>query len=145
MQHKRRIGAEVAREAARVTTPPTLDDRQLDRLADETVELLQTLIRNRCVNDGTPESGGEVRNADVLQQVIEGIGVGVERYDAAPGRTSIVARIPGSDPSAPSLCLMGHTDVVPVNERVGARTRSVARSSTAGTDRRCGGGARSTC
>src|SRR5690606_25484379 len=26
-----------------------------------------------------------------------------------------VARIEGTDPSAPSLCLMGHTDVVPVN------------------------------
>ena len=27
----------------------------------------------------------------------------------------MVARIEGSDPDAPSLCLMGHTDVVPVN------------------------------
>jgi acetylornithine deacetylase/succinyl-diaminopimelate desuccinylase-like protein len=103
-------------DAGEVTTPPTLDDRQLDRLTNETVELLQTLIRNRCVNDGTEASGGEIRNADVLQQVIAGPGVDVDRYDAAPGRTSIVARIPGSDPTAPSLCLMGHTDVVPVNE-----------------------------
>lgn len=94
----------------------SLDDRHLDALTNETVELLQTLIRNRCVNDGTAASGDEVRNADVLQQVIEGAGVDVERFDAAPGRTSIVARIGGSDPDAPSLCLMGHTDVVPVNE-----------------------------
>ena len=97
------------------TTAP--DGDRLDRLTGETVELLQTLIRNRCVNDGTAGSGEEVRNADVLQQVVEGAGVAVERYDAAPGRTSIVARIEGSDPDAPSLCLMGHTDVVPVNER----------------------------
>ena len=95
---------------------PHLDDRQLDGLTDATVELLQVLIRNRCVNDGTEASGGEVRNADVLQQVIEGPGVDVERYEAAPGRVSIVGRIAGSDPTAPSLCLMGHTDVVPVNE-----------------------------
>ncbi|MEZ5250345.1 MAG: M20/M25/M40 family metallo-hydrolase [Ilumatobacteraceae bacterium] len=27
----------------------------------------------------------------------------------------MVARIEGSDPDAPTLCLMGHTDVVPVN------------------------------
>lgn len=93
----------------------SLDDRQLGALTNQTVELLQTLIRNRCVNDGTEASGEEVRNADVLQQVIERAGVDVERFDAAPGRTSIVARIPGSDPGAPSLCLMGHTDVVPVN------------------------------
>jgi acetylornithine deacetylase/succinyl-diaminopimelate desuccinylase-like protein len=87
-----------------------------DALTGETVELLQTLIRNRCVNDGTPASGEEVRNADVLQTFLEGTGVDIERFDAAPGRRSLVARIEGTDPAAPSLCLMGHTDVVPVNE-----------------------------
>ncbi len=82
---------------------------------NETVELLQQMIRNECVNDGTVESGNEVRNADLLQQIIEGSGVEVDRYEAAPGRVSIVARIEGSDPQAPSLLLNGHTDVVPVN------------------------------
>jgi acetylornithine deacetylase/succinyl-diaminopimelate desuccinylase-like protein len=90
------------------------DNRREDALTGQTVELLQTLIRNRCVNDGTVESGGEVRNADVLQQVIEGPGVQVERFEAAPGRVSVVGRIEGTDPTAPRLCLMGHTDVVPV-------------------------------
>ena len=32
-----------------------------------------------------------------------------------PGRENLVARIEGSDPNAPTLLLMGHTDVVPVN------------------------------
>ena len=36
-------------------------------LTGATVELLQTLIRNECVNDGTPHSGHETKNADVLQ------------------------------------------------------------------------------
>ncbi len=88
----------------------------MDAATAETVELLQTLIRNRCVNDGRPESGQEVRNADVLQTVIEGAGIEVERFEPTPGRVSIVGRIGGSDPDAPSLCLMGHTDVVPVHE-----------------------------
>jgi acetylornithine deacetylase/succinyl-diaminopimelate desuccinylase-like protein len=92
-----------------------MDDRELDGLTAETVELLQTLIRNRCVNDGTPESGAEVRNADVLQSLIEGAGVEVERFEPTPGRVSIVGRIEGSDPEAKSLCFMGHTDVVPAN------------------------------
>ena len=92
-----------------------MDDRELDGLTGETVELLQTLIRNRCVNDGTPESGDEVRNADVLQSLIEGPGVEVERFEPTPGRVSIVGRIAGSDPEAKSLCFMGHTDVVPVS------------------------------
>ena len=36
-------------------------------LTGETVELLQEMIRNRCVNDGTTESGFETRNADLLE------------------------------------------------------------------------------
>ncbi len=92
-----------------------MEDRELAGLTGETVELLQTMIRNACVNDGTAESGEEVRNADVLQQLIEGAGVDVERFEPTPGRVSIVGRIAGSDPEAPSLCLMGHTDVVPVH------------------------------
>lgn len=81
-----------------------------------TVELLQTLIRNRCVNDGSVESGQEQRNADTIAAYLGDGGLDVQRYQAAPGRTSLVARIEGSDPEAPSLCLMGHTDVVPVDE-----------------------------
>ena len=88
-----------------------------DGLTGQTVELLQTLIRNRCVNDGTAESGHEVRNADVLRQYLGDSGLDVQQYEPTPGRGSLVARIQGSDPTAPKLCLMGHTDVVPVNER----------------------------
>jgi acetylornithine deacetylase/succinyl-diaminopimelate desuccinylase-like protein len=84
-------------------------------LTGETTELLQAMIRNECVNDGTPESGEETRNADLLQTFLEGAGLDVQRYEPLPGRGSIVARIEGSDPDAPSLCLMGHTDVVPVS------------------------------
>ena len=83
--------------------------------AGATIELLQELIRNACVNDGTPESGQEVRNADTLGSYLSTSGLDVERYEPTPGRVSLVARIEGSDPGAPSLCLMGHTDVVPVN------------------------------
>jgi acetylornithine deacetylase/succinyl-diaminopimelate desuccinylase-like protein len=81
----------------------------------DTVELLQSLIRNECVNDGTPESGGERSNADLLRAYLEGAGLDLEQFTSQGDRTSIVARIEGSDPSAPKLCLMGHTDVVPVN------------------------------
>lgn len=81
----------------------------------QTTELLQAMIRNECVNDGTLESGDEVRNSDLLETFIEGAGLDVEHFESAPGRRSMVARIEGSDPDAPSLCLMGHTDVVPVS------------------------------
>lgn len=84
-------------------------------LTQTTTELLQQMIRNECVNDGTPESGHEVRTADLLAGYLEGSGLDLQRYEPAPGRTSLVARIEGRDPTAASLCLMGHTDVVPVN------------------------------
>lgn len=90
-------------------------DDESERRTGATVELLQTLIRNRCVNDGTAVSGHESRNADVLQAVVEAPGVDIERWEPVPGRASFVARRPGRDPGAPSLCLMGHTDVVPVD------------------------------
>jgi len=34
----------------------------------EATDLLQQLIRNACVNDGTPASGHELRSVDLLQQ-----------------------------------------------------------------------------
>lgn len=92
-----------------------LSHKDLNGLTNETVELLQAMIRNQCVNDGTPESGEEVRNADTLTAYLESAGLDIQRFEPTPGRTSIVTRIEGSDPDAPSLCLMGHTDVVPVN------------------------------
>src|SRR3546814_1430529 len=90
-------------------------------LTGETVELLQGLIRNACVNDGDPTSGQEVRNADLLSSYLGSAGLDVERFYAAPCRTSLVARIEGSDPEAASLCVMGHTAVVPVSHECGER------------------------
>ena len=111
-------------------------------LTGETVELLQQLIRNRCVNDGTPESGQEVRNADLLRLTSRAPASTSSATSRRPGGGSLVARIEGADPTAPTLCLMGHTDVVPVNAgRAGRGTRSAASSSTA----RSGAGAPSTC
>ena len=86
-----------------------------DSLTGQTVDLLQTLIRNECVNDGSAESGHESRSAEVLQSFLEGSGLDIERYEPTPGRASLVARLAGTDPAAPSVCLMGHTDVVPVD------------------------------
>jgi acetylornithine deacetylase/succinyl-diaminopimelate desuccinylase-like protein len=81
----------------------------------EATDLLRDLIRNQCVNDGRVESGQETKSVDLLGNYLEGSGLDLERYEPQPGRSSLVARIEGSDPKAPSLLLMGHTDVVPVN------------------------------
>ena len=87
-----------------------------EALTRETTELLQQLIRNRCVNDGEVASGQEVRNCDVLAGVLEGGGLDLQTYEPQPGRRSLLTTIEGTDPDAPTLLLMGHTDVVPVSE-----------------------------
>jgi acetylornithine deacetylase/succinyl-diaminopimelate desuccinylase-like protein len=83
----------------------------------QAVDLLRGLIRNRCVNDGSADSGEEIRNADLLASFLELPGVDLETYEPHPGRRSLLARLEGrGGPDAPSLLLMGHTDVVPVEE-----------------------------
>jgi acetylornithine deacetylase/succinyl-diaminopimelate desuccinylase-like protein len=89
--------------------------RGADDPTAEATDLLRNLIRNQCVNDGRVESGQETKSVDLLGNYLEGAGLDIERYEPQPGRSSLVARIEGSDPKAPSLLLMGHTDVVPVN------------------------------
>ncbi|WP_431836970.1 M20/M25/M40 family metallo-hydrolase [Cellulomonas sp. Y8] len=84
------------------------------RLAGETTELLRALIRNACVNEGTVESGQEIRNARTIADYLDGAGLDLEVVEPQPGRASLVTRIEGSVAGAPSLGLVGHTDVVPV-------------------------------
>lgn len=78
-----------------------------------TVALLQELIRNQCVNDGTPGSAQEVRS---VRTMLDFIGVDGEIVEPVPGRQSLVYRIPGYEPGAPSLALVPHLDVVPADE-----------------------------
>ena len=88
------------------------DDTAIETRA---TELLRTLIRNACVNTGEISSGNEAKSVDALEDFFAGSGLSCERYTSAPGRMSLITRIEGRDPNAPTLLLMGHTDVVPVN------------------------------
>jgi acetylornithine deacetylase/succinyl-diaminopimelate desuccinylase-like protein len=81
-------------------------------MSSEPVELLQQLIRNQCVNDGSAESGHEARSVATLREFL---GVGGEVFEPVPDRQSLVYRIPGYDPAAPSLALVPHLDVVPAD------------------------------
>jgi acetylornithine deacetylase/succinyl-diaminopimelate desuccinylase-like protein len=87
----------------------------MDATTGEVTELLRQFIRNRCVNDGRPTSGEEERSARLVEEVLSVPGVEVERLSSLPGRSSTVARIEGSDPTAPTLALVGHLDVVPAS------------------------------
>ena len=76
----------------------------------EIAELLQVLIRNACVNDGTPDSGHEARSVATLRDYLGQAG---REYEPHPGRTSVLYDLPATDPNEPKLLLMGHLDVVP--------------------------------
>lgn len=78
----------------------------------DVVTLLQALIANRCVNDGSPDSGHEFRSVDTLTEFFGAPG---QVFEPHPGRQNVLYRIPGTDPQAPRLMLMGHLDVVPVS------------------------------
>lgn len=84
-------------------------------LAQAAVGLLKELIRNACVNDLTPDSGNESRNADTLQRFFAGTDVSARRFEPHPSRVSIAFTVEGTDPDAEPLTLLGHTDVVPVD------------------------------
>jgi len=79
----------------------------------ETTDLLRALIRNECVNDGTPDSGHEHRSVATIADFLSAEGTVFEPH---PGRQSVLYRVPGTTPGAPRLMLMGHTDVVPAGE-----------------------------
>jgi hypothetical protein len=68
----------------------------------QVADLVAQLIRNACVNDGTVGSGGESKSASLLRTVLEGPGLELIDYEPAPARGSLVARIEGSDRSAPT-------------------------------------------
>ncbi len=78
----------------------------------EVVDLLQRLIRNECVNYHTIDSGHEHRSVATLQEFFGMPGI---VFEPAPGRQSLIFRVKGTDPTAPSLVLLPHLDVVPAD------------------------------
>ncbi|MEV7277368.1 M20/M25/M40 family metallo-hydrolase [Streptomyces sp. NPDC093111] len=79
---------------------------------DEVVTFTSELIRIDTTNRG----GGDCRERPAAEYVAERLaGAGLEPalLERTPGRTNVVARIPGTDPTAEALLVHGHLDVVP--------------------------------
>ena len=79
----------------------------------ELLPLFRQLIQNACVNTGHPDSGHEDTSVATLQAYFATKGLEGQVFHARPGRGSLLLRVKGSDPAAPSLMFMGHLDVVP--------------------------------
>jgi succinyl-diaminopimelate desuccinylase len=80
--------------------------------AQDAVSLTRTLLGFDTVNP----PGRERDCAHMAAQRLEDAGFSVEFFEYEQGRTSVVARIGGSD-TKPPLCLTGHLDVVPLGTR----------------------------
>lgn len=79
---------------------------------EEVVRFTSELIRIDTTNRG----GGDCAERPAAEYVAERLGevdIDATLLERDPGRTNVVARIEGTDPSAPALLVHGHLDVVP--------------------------------
>lgn len=83
---------------------------------DEVLTLLQDLIRIPSVNYG--EGNGDERAvAEYVAASLAEVGIDSRLIESAPNRTSVVARLKGTNPDRPGLVLHGHLDVVPADAK----------------------------
>ncbi|MGQ0464393.1 MAG: M20/M25/M40 family metallo-hydrolase [Sporichthyaceae bacterium] len=82
----------------------------------EVVGLCQDLIRIPSINYGDGSGPGERAIAEYVAASLAEVGLSSQIVESDPGRTSVVARIPGADSSRGGLLIHGHLDVVPVVE-----------------------------
>jgi acetylornithine deacetylase/succinyl-diaminopimelate desuccinylase-like protein len=86
-------------------------------MTEDTARIAQDLIRFDTTNYGEGRSNGETEAAEYLGALLENLGLKTTYVDADTARTSVVARVAGSDPSLPALVVHGHTDVVPADPK----------------------------
>ncbi|MFI8435558.1 M20/M25/M40 family metallo-hydrolase [Streptomyces sp. NPDC079020] len=83
-----------------------------DQALDEVVTFTSELIRIDTTNHGDG-SCRERPAAEYVAERLAGVGLEPTLLERTPGRTNVVARIEGTDPSADALLVHGHLDVVP--------------------------------
>ncbi|ETK37268.1 M20/M25/M40 family metallo-hydrolase [Microbispora sp. ATCC PTA-5024] len=79
----------------------------------EVAEICSELLRIDTTNDGGGDGPGERRAAEYVAGLLDEVGIEPHVFESAPGRTSVVARVPGDDPDG--LLVHGHLDVVPAD------------------------------
>lgn len=88
------------------------DTERKELFSQELLPLFQQLIRNACVNDGRAESGQEIKSAQTLATYLDKAGLECRFWEPITGRVSLLCKLPPKE-GLPTLCYMGHTDVVP--------------------------------
>jgi len=84
-------------------------------MLEETARVAQDLIRFDTSNYGEGKANSETEAAEYVGAALEKLGLSAAYVDAAEGRTSVVARVTGSNADLPALVVHGHLDVVPAD------------------------------
>ncbi|MFS8479320.1 MAG: M20/M25/M40 family metallo-hydrolase [Micromonosporaceae bacterium] len=88
----------------------------LAQATTEVVELCHDLLRIDTTNTGdTATSAGERAAAEYVATKLADVGLEPLITESEPGRTSVVARVAGTDPGRSALLVHGHLDVVPAD------------------------------
>jgi acetylornithine deacetylase/succinyl-diaminopimelate desuccinylase-like protein len=90
--------------------PAHIDPTALAEAVTFTSDLIRVDTTNRGGGDGVERPAAEY----VAERLAEA-GLEPLLLEKAPGRTNVVARVPGSDPGADALLVHGHLDVVPAD------------------------------
>ncbi|WP_425566893.1 M20/M25/M40 family metallo-hydrolase [Sphaerisporangium flaviroseum] len=83
--------------------------------ATDAGRILSDLIRIDTTNEGDNRGRGERGAAEYVAGVLATAGVEARILESAPGRSNVVARVPGADPSREPFLIHGHLDVVPAD------------------------------
>ncbi|MCB9742554.1 MAG: M20/M25/M40 family metallo-hydrolase [Alphaproteobacteria bacterium] len=92
---------------------PVLDAIDWPKAGDETLALLQRLLREPTVN-APDANANEVSLASMLAELFQAEGLEPEVLESAPGRGNVVVRLRGDGSGGEPVLLSGHLDVVPV-------------------------------
>ncbi|MET9430613.1 MULTISPECIES: M20/M25/M40 family metallo-hydrolase [unclassified Streptomyces] len=102
--------ADVTSQGTPANGPFDTDSEALDEVVAFTSELIRI--------DTTNRGSGDCRERPAAEYVAEKLaeaGLEPALLERTPGRTNVVARIEGTDPSADALLVHGHLDVVPAD------------------------------
>ncbi|WP_370462373.1 M20/M25/M40 family metallo-hydrolase [Nocardiopsis sp. FR6] len=81
---------------------------------EDAVHLTRELVRRDSTNHGGGQ-GDERAAAEYVAEALGDAGLSPKVLEPAPRRANVVARVPGTDPTAPALLVHGHLDVVPAD------------------------------
>ena len=86
-----------------------------DPAGNDAAAICSDLIRFDTTNRGEGAARPERPAAEHVAALLAGAGAEPVIVESAPGRASVLARIPGTDPGHPAFLIHGHLDVVPAD------------------------------